>query len=173
MKLNQLIKIKNKGRKRLGRGISAGGGKTAGRGTKGQKSRSGKNIPRRLSSTRMSEILRLPKKRVKKFPKTRFTVVKVVLVDKNFKEGEKVNPKTLYEKRLIESQSAKVKIVGGGKLTKKLVFQNLKFTKSVKTQIDKLGKVEMKKLSKKGNGNVSRRRANGTPRTRRRISRKG
>jgi len=63
MKLHQLVGPRRQSKKRLGRGIAAGQGKTAGRGSKGQKARSGFNFPRRFEGGQTALIQRLPKRR--------------------------------------------------------------------------------------------------------------
>lgn len=130
MSIFKPVKINLVKKKRVGRGISAGQGKTAGRGTKGQKSRSGFNIPRRFEGGQSSLISRIPKKKGFKtglIKPTTISTNKLV----NFKEGEVVSPKTLFNKGIIKSTKTKVKIVLGKEKINKLRFQQLKFSQSV------------------------------------------
>lgn len=143
MKLSELKpKIKKRKKKRLGRGVGSGRGTYSGRGIKGQKSRSGFSIPA------SSLITKLPKLRGEGFKKVKskeIVVVNLVDLDKKFKTGEEVNLKSLIEKGLIKSKKGKaikgVKILAGGKLSKKLKFaENILFSKTVQEKISKIKK---------------------------------
>lgn len=114
-----LNSVKTKNRKRVGRGISAGGGKTAGRGTKGQKSRAGHNIPRRFEGGQTPLSMRLPKLSGFKSVHKKAIVITLDLISKNYKNGDTVNHESLVEKKLIKS-SDKVKILNTGKLSVKV-----------------------------------------------------
>lgn len=115
---------------RVGRGIAAGQGKTAGRGTKGQKSRSGYNIPRKFEGGQTPLYLRLPK--VRGFTKSlthRHVVNQIVdraQINKHYKDNEVVSPETLLEKGLIKTTETPVKILGKEALTIKVTFENVK-----------------------------------------------
>jgi len=123
--LSKLLKIKTfKKGKRRGRGIASGKGKTAGRGTKGQKSRAGFNLPRRFEGGQTALIQRLPKKKGFKSRKLKPIVLNMAQIGKNFKEGEEVNLKTLLEKGLIKDRKRPVKILGA-KFSKKLKFSQV------------------------------------------------
>jgi len=114
--LSTLKKVNTKDRKRVGRGISAGQGKTAGRGTKGQKSRSGHNIPRKFEGGQMPFSMRMPK--IKGFKSRAKEVIEVSLdlISEKFKDGEKVTYESLKEKGIIKSVSDRVKILNNGEL---------------------------------------------------------
>lgn len=140
MQLNNLPKSVNRKAKRLGRGLGSGKGTTAGRGTKGQKSRSGYNIPRRFEGGQMPLIQRLPKSRGFKSIHPKAQIVKISQIEKNFKAGELVSPKTLNEKGLIK-KAIPIKILAdkisktnfrfrGVKLNEKLVKSYLASKKS-------------------------------------------
>lgn len=131
-----MIRVVKK-RKRVGRGVAAGGGKTAGRGTKGQKSRTGGKISLKFEGGQTPLVGRLPK-RGGFTPKIKYLnkVVNLSEIEARFKTGEKVNLETLKAKGLIKVPKSsphrlRVKILGKGKLTKKLQFdkENLKFSK--------------------------------------------
>ncbi|OGD57355.1 50S ribosomal protein L15 [Candidatus Berkelbacteria bacterium RBG_13_40_8] len=152
MKLHQLPKI-NKGKKsRVGRGIAAGQGKTAGRGTKGQKSRSGYNIPRRFEGGQTPLIARLPKAKGFTARAKKPTVLNIARIEKHFNDGEEVSFKTLKEKGLVSDASNGVKILGPGKLTKNLRFSDVKLTKKLLEDLKNLKekpKAEPEKASPK------------------------
>jgi len=138
MKLQKITKLNQKSKKRFGRGCGSGRGKTAGRGTKGQKSRSGFNLPRRFEGGQTSLIQRSPKKGGFKTPsKLTRAVINLGIIDKTFKEGETVSPKTLLTHGLIKSDKYTVKILGNGKLSKNIKFRNCLMSKKVKDQASK------------------------------------
>ena len=130
MQLHELEKPIKKTHKRVGRGIAAGKGKTAGRGTKGQKSRSGHNIPRKFEGGQTPLILRLPKARgFTKGYSTRKAEVVIIdreLINKHFKDGDVVSPTTLVEKKLIETAATPVKILGSTKVTVNVTYEDVK-----------------------------------------------
>ncbi|OGZ17749.1 MAG: 50S ribosomal protein L15 [Candidatus Nealsonbacteria bacterium RBG_13_36_15] len=139
MQLHQLTpKHKSKRRKRIGRGGKRG--TYSGRGVKGQKSRSG----RRLQPAIRQIIKRYPKLRGYRFnikhPKP--AVINLETLEKKFKSSEIVSPKNLLEKRLIrrmEGRTPEIKILGKGKLTKKLIIENCQVSKKAKESIEKAG----------------------------------
>ena len=125
---------KLKKKKRIGRGGKRG--TYSGRGQKGQKSRSGRNtfpIIRGL-------IKKYPKLRGYRFSKNgkKIAVVNISDLDKVFKDSETVSPKTLIEKKLvskIKGRVPEVKILGNGELTKKLIVEGCKMSKSAEEKI--------------------------------------
>jgi len=119
-------------RKRVGRGISAGQGKTAGRGTKGQKSRSGYNLPNRFEGGQTTLFARLPKIKGGSCGHGPATIaLNLDQVDRIFKDGEKVTPATLKQHGVIKSDKyITVKILGRGKLTKKVDLSACKLSAS-------------------------------------------
>jgi large subunit ribosomal protein L15 len=130
-------KQKPKEKKRIGRGGKRG--TYSGRGLKGQKARSGHNI---------EPIIR---KLVKKYPKLRgynnsqtnkkiVTEINIAILDKNFKDGDKVTPEILVEKKIIRSVRKKiptVKILGQGETKKKLIISCCKISKTAKEKLEK------------------------------------
>ena len=120
---NSLKKINTRKAKRLGRGIGSGKGKTAGRGTKGQKSRSGYNIPRRFEGGQMPLIQRLAKVKGFRSRKVKPQILDMARIEKKFNLNDEVNLKTLLEKGLIKDTNHQVKILG--KPTKKLKFREV------------------------------------------------
>lgn len=137
MKLHQLTNKYRKSSVRVGRGEGSGHGKTSGRGSKGQKARSGFNIPRRFEGGQSSIIQRSPKRGGFKSRNIKPIVVNLSVIEKNYKENEIVSPETLFKKNIIKDLAAKVKILGNGKLTKKIKFENCLMSKTVKIVVEK------------------------------------
>ena len=139
MQLHELKrKHKNKGKKRVGRGGRKG--TYSGHGMKGQKSRAG----RKMEPLIRGLIKRYPKlKGYRSFAiENYFAVVNLNVLEKNTKDGETINPENLIKKGLIskmKGRTPKVKILGTGKLTKKLVVENCKMSKTAKEAIEKAG----------------------------------
>lgn len=133
--MNQQIEgYSKKNAKRVGRGISAGGGKTAGRGTKGQKSRAGHNIPRQFEGGQSNLSLRLPKVRgFKGIDKTTIEI-SLSLLDKTFKANDKVSVESLVEAGLLKP-GQQVKILANGEITKKLEIVDVPVSKSALAKI--------------------------------------
>jgi large subunit ribosomal protein L15 len=131
-------KHKNKGKKRVGRGGRKG--TYSGHGMKGQKSRAG----RKMEPIIRSLIKRYPKlKGYRSFAiENYFAVVNLDVLEKTSKDGETINPENLIEKGIIskiKGRIPKVKILGTGKLAKKLVVENCKSSKTAKEAIEKAG----------------------------------
>jgi large subunit ribosomal protein L15 len=151
--LNQLKpKHKAKTRKRVARGGKRG--TYAGRGCKGQKSRSGSNKEPIIRGW----IKKYPKLRGYRFnarPKN-YLEVNFDTLEENFKAEEKVSPLTLLEKGIIckiEKRIPRVKILGKGKITKALVIEDCQISKIAKEKIEK-AKGSIKEKSKIQNPNV-------------------
>ncbi len=137
MNLSNLKKIHHRKSKRLGRGLSSGKGKTAGRGTKGQKSRSGYNIPRRFEGGQMALIQRVPKKKGFKSRAPETQIVKYSIIEQNFKEGDRINLKTLAQKGLINEGINSVKILLDKRIQKKFIFSKVKLNKDILNTLKK------------------------------------
>lgn len=137
MQLHELKpKHKTKQKKRIGRGGKRG--TYSGRGIKGQKSRSGRGPRPAIRDI----IKKFPKKRGYRFKsiKTKPQIVNLKDLEKHYKSGEKVTPETLLEKGLIvkiKGRMPEIKILGQGKLTKKLEIKNCQMSKSVKHEMVK------------------------------------
>ncbi|MBI4023218.1 50S ribosomal protein L15 [Candidatus Berkelbacteria bacterium] len=133
--LHQLPKLTRR-KRRPGRGISAGQGKTAGRGTKGQKARTGYNIPAGFEGGQSKLYLRLPKRRgLRNQARATRATVTLRTLEAAYQTGERVSLATLKHKGLISSQARGVKVVATGQLTKALKFAGVQFTKSVYEQL--------------------------------------
>ncbi|HEY7864109.1 MAG TPA: 50S ribosomal protein L15, partial [Thermoanaerobaculia bacterium] len=105
-------------RKRLGRGPGSGHGKTAGRGHKGQKSRSGYRRMRGFEGGQMPLHRRVPKRGFTNIFRVEYDVVNVRDIDERFQAGEAVTPDSLRERRLAGSRP--VKVLGDGEIGKAL-----------------------------------------------------
>lgn len=142
MQIHQLKAGKRKFRKRVGRGGRRG--TYSGRGIKGQKARSGVSISPLFEGGRSSLIERLKKMPGFKSPHPKKININLDDLERNFKNGETVSVGDLVKIGLvdkIEAKRAKVKILGDGKLTKKLTIdKNILISKSAKNAIEKATK---------------------------------
>ena len=136
LSLNSLVNDGTKSnRKRLGRGIGSGNGKTAGRGHKGQKSRSGGSIPRWFEGGQMPLQQRLPKFGFSSRVNNLSTDINLRMLD-GLKE---VSLEILKEKKLVNKKINKVKIYGDYKLSKALNVNGLSVTKGALKSIEESG----------------------------------
>ncbi len=147
MNLEAIPKRKNrKGPdKRLGRGMGSGvGGHTVGRGTKGQKSRSGHKSMALFEGGNLPFYKKTPKYRGFKRPgKVKFQAVNVSVLEENFKSGDEITIESLIEKRLVRKKQTDIKILGDGNLNKKFTIKGLEVSEPAKKLIKKAGgKVE-------------------------------
>jgi len=124
-----------KNRKRVGRGIGSGLGKTAGRGHKGQKSRSGGGVRLGFEGGQMPLQQRLPKFGFSSRVNNSFKEVNV----KNIDGLEIVSLESLKEKKIIPNRITKVKIFGTHELQSKITVKGIKVTKGAKESIEKAG----------------------------------
>ncbi len=130
----------NKKRKILGRGSSSGWGKTAGKGHKGQKARSGGKVYAGFEGGQMPLYRRLAKRGFSNYPFSKvFNVINLSVIEKKFNNGETVNHSSLHEKGLLKKVDSLVKVLGSGELTKKLSFEIDAISSSAKEKIEKLG----------------------------------
>lgn len=136
-KYNELKVTANKDKKRVGRGISAGGGKTAGRGTKGQKSRTGKKIRAMFQGGSRPLAQAVPKNRGFKSLKTPAQVV--YLEHLNTFKGKTVDNFTLFEQGYVATPFHAVKVITRGELTEKVTLKVQGASKSVQEAIVKAG----------------------------------
>jgi large subunit ribosomal protein L15 len=139
-------------RRRVARGISAGQGKTAGRGMKGQKSRSGSGGALYRQGGNLPFYRRLPFKRGEGFTPINRIVYNEVNVGSlsTFKAGTKVTPEILAEKKMLHKNKYPVAILGNGEIKKALTVKAHKFSKGAKKKIEGAGgKVEIIKNEKK------------------------
>lgn len=133
-----------KKKKRTGRGNGSGHGTTSGRGTKGQLSRSGGKTRLGFEGGQMPLQRRLP--HLKGFKNTRKEINNLVNTGQleQFKNGSVIDPAFLEKNGLIRRKSNPLKILGNGRLTKKLTVKANFFSKSAAEKIEKAGgKVEV------------------------------
>ena len=128
-----------KRRKRVGRGDAAGQGSYAGRGMKGQKSRSGPGVRPGFEGGQLPLIKGLPMKRgfTNRF-KTYYSLVKISLLEE-FESGANVTPEVLVERGYLRNLKLPVKILGDGELSKPLTVTAHKFTQSARSKIEGAG----------------------------------
>ena len=140
MKLHELQATEGSRSKdyRRGRGIGSGNGKTAGKGHKGQNARSGGGVALGFEGGQMPLWRRLPKRGFKNVNRVEYAVVNVSDLNK-FDEGTVVTSALLKEVGLIGKEYHGVKILGKGKLEKKLTVQAAKFSKSAEEAIKNAG----------------------------------
>lgn len=131
-------------RKIVGRGIGSGTGKTAGKGHKGQKARTGGKIRRGFEGGQTPLYRRIPKRGFNNYFAKEYAIVNVADLE-TFDNDAVVDSKALIEKRLIKKELDGIKVLGNGELTKKLTVVATKFSKSAQEKIQAVGgKIEVK-----------------------------
>lgn len=140
MKLHELKPSEGsrKVRNRVGRGIGSGNGKTAGKGHKGQNARSGGGVRPGFEGGQMPLFQRLPKRGFTNINRKEYAVVNLDKLN-GFAEGTEVTPELLLETGVISKLNAGVKILGNGKLEKKLTVKANKFSASAKEAVEAAG----------------------------------
>jgi large subunit ribosomal protein L15 len=126
-------------KKRVGRGPGSGLGKTAGRGNKGQKSRSGYSAKIGFEGGQMPLQRRLPKRGFTNIFKKQWIEVTLAVLDKNFDAGDEVTPELLHQRGLIAKGRRDVVVLGTGDVTKALRISAHRFTKSAREKIECAG----------------------------------
>jgi large subunit ribosomal protein L15 len=143
MKLHDLIPQSGakKDRKRVGRGISGGQGKTAGRGTKGQGARAGGGTPLYHQGGNLPFFRRLPFVRGKGFTPLKRVVYNEVNLDQlaHLASGSSINPETLAEARLLRKTKMPVVILGRGEVKVALKVQTHRISNSARAKIEAAG----------------------------------
>ncbi len=130
----------NKKPKRVGRGSSSGWGTTAGKGNKGQQSRSGGKTYVGFEGGQMPLYRRIAHRGFSNYPfKKEYVCLNVEVLEKVFSSDETVNKETLVSKGLVKSSKSLVKVLGNGDLTKKLTVAVDKVSASAKAKIEKAG----------------------------------
>ena len=130
--------------KRLGRGQGSGQGKTAGKGHKGQNSRSGGGVAIGFEGGQTPFYKRMPKRGFTNFNRKEYAVVNIETLNK-FDDGATITPELIKEAGIVKKEYDGVKILGNGTLTKKLTVNCDKISASAKAAIEKAGgKVEVK-----------------------------
>ena len=124
--------------KRKGRGIASGLGKTAGRGQKGQLSRSGSGVRRGFEGGQMPYFQRLPKRGFTNIFKKKWNVVNIKDLNA-FEEGTVVTSELLLEAGLLKNTSEPLKVLGDGELDRKLEVKAQRFSKQAQEKIETAG----------------------------------
>ncbi len=131
-------------RKIVGRGIGSGTGKTAGKGHKGQKARTGGKIRRGFEGGQTPLYRRIPKRGFNNHFSKEYAIVNIADLEV-FDNDTVVDSKVLIEKGLVNKELDGIKVLGNGKLTKKLTVVATKFSKSAIEKIQAVGgKIEVK-----------------------------
>ena len=144
MQLNKLYSKVKKSKKRLGRGIGSGKGKTSGRGHKGQKSRSGVAI-KSFEGGQMPLYRRLPKRGFKSIINNKniaiinLSRIQEILVNEKNTFNNKINLANLQKSKFINKKYKRLKLLGSGDLKKKFDIELNSISKSAKEKIEKLG----------------------------------
>jgi len=155
MKLNSIKDNKgaNQERKRIGRGIGSGTGKTSGKGHKGQKARSGVAI-KGFEGGQMPIHRRLPKRgfnNINRVPNVELNLEKIEkLIDTKVIDPKKViNHKTLMEIGLVKSENCKVKLLGKGEIKNKINIEDTSTSSAAKEMVEKIGGSVLTVINKK------------------------
>jgi large subunit ribosomal protein L15 len=140
MKLNELNSAEGsrKERKRLGRGIGSGQGKTAGKGHKGQNARSGGGVRLGFEGGQTPLFRRLPKRGFTNISRKEFAIVNLDVLNQ-FEEGTEVTPELLIETGVVKNEKAGIKILAKGNVEKKLTVKAHKFSSTAKEAIEAVG----------------------------------
>lgn len=138
MKLNELKPAAGSRSKRLrkGRGLSSGHGFTSGRGTKGQKAHGKTRLG--FEGGQMPLYRQIPKRGFTNINRKEYAIVNLALLNK-FDDGTEVTPQLLMESGLVKNLKSGIKILGSGKLEKKLTVKANKFSASAVSAIEAAG----------------------------------
>jgi len=126
-------------KKRVGRGPGSGLGKTAGRGEKGQKSRSGYSAKIGFEGGQMPLHRRLPKRGFTNIFKKRWLEISLASLELHFEADAEITPEVLHERGLIKKAKYDVVVLGNGEVSKPLRVSAHRFTKSAREKIEKAG----------------------------------
>ena len=140
MELHELAPVKGSTQvgKRKGRGCGTGNGKTAGRGHKGQKARSGGKVRIGFEGGQMPLARRIPKRGFNNIFAKPLTAINVAALNA-FEDGAVVDAAALIEKGIIADCPNGLKVIANGNLTKKLTVKAAAFSESAKTKIEEAG----------------------------------
>jgi large subunit ribosomal protein L15 len=126
-------------KKRVGRGPGSGLGKTAGRGNKGQKSRSGYSGKVGFEGGQMPLQRRLPKRGFTNIFKKQWIEVTLATLDERFEVGDEITPETMHSRGVIAKGKRDIVVLGTGELTKALTVSAHRFTKGARAKIEAAG----------------------------------
>ncbi|MGN0173785.1 MAG: 50S ribosomal protein L15 [Acutalibacteraceae bacterium] len=140
MKLHDLAPAEGsvKNTKRIGRGAASGQGKTAGKGHKGQKARSGGGVRPGFEGGQMPLARRVPKRGFNNIFAKKIIAINLSALNA-FDDGAVVNADALIEKGIIKKAYDGIKVLGNGKITKKVTVQATAFSASAKEAIEAAG----------------------------------
>jgi large subunit ribosomal protein L15 len=127
-----------KNRKRIGRGTGSGHGKTATKGHKGQKARSGGSIKAGFEGGQMPMQRRLPKRGFNPLNKKIYTIVNLSQLE-SFESGSNIDAGVLVQSGIVKDVRAGIKILADGELTKALVVKDLRVSAAAKEKIQAAG----------------------------------
>lgn len=141
MKLHELSPVEGskKAAKRIGRGHGSGQGKTAGKGHKGQKARAGKGMRLGFEGGQMPLQRRIPKRGFNNIFAKKVVSVNLGTLNSKFEDGAVVDVNALTEAGIVKNSFDAVKILGSGKLEKKLTVKVDAFSESAKAKIEAAG----------------------------------
>ncbi|MET0645200.1 MAG: 50S ribosomal protein L15 [Pyrinomonadaceae bacterium] len=126
-------------KKRVGRGPGSGLGKTAGRGNKGQKSRSGYSGKVGFEGGQMPLQRRLPKRGFTNIFKKQWIEVTLATLEQSFEAGDTITPETMHERGVIAKGKRDIVVLGTGDISKALTVSAHRFTKGARTKIEAAG----------------------------------
>lgn len=124
--------------KRIGRGHGSGNGKTAGKGHKGQKARAGRGMRPGFEGGQMPLQRRVPKRGFNNIFAEEYAIINVASLEM-FDDGAVVDVAALVEKGIVKDAAKAVKVLGNGKLTKKLTVKGFNFSETAKQKIEAVG----------------------------------
>lgn len=125
-------------RKRKGRGIGSGNGKTAGKGHKGQNARSGGGVRMGFEGGQTPLYRRLPKRGFTNINRKEYAIVNLEALNR-FEEGTEVTPELLIETGVVSKEKSGIKILAKGNIEKKLTVKAHKFSSAAKEAIEAVG----------------------------------
>lgn len=140
MKLNDLKATEGarSTKKRIGRGLGSGNGKTSGKGQRGQNSRSGGGVAIGFEGGQTPFFKRMPKRGFTNFTRKEYAIVNVEDLNK-FEDGVTVDFAAVKAAGLVKKELDGLKVLGNGKLEKKLTVKAAKFSASAKKAIEEAG----------------------------------
>ncbi|RAV10274.1 50S ribosomal protein L15 [Paenibacillus contaminans] len=140
MKLHELAPApgSRQTRKRIGRGIGSGTGKTAGKGHKGQNARSGGGVRPGFEGGQNPLYRRLPKRGFNNISRKEYAIVNIEELNK-FAAGTEVTPELLMESGIVKAPKSGIKVLGNGEITVKLTVKANKFSQSAVDKITAAG----------------------------------
>ena len=128
-----------KARKRIGRGMGSGHGKTSARGSKGQHAGTGFSQKRGFEGGQMPLHRRLPKRGFTNIFKKRWIEVSLAALDKQFSADDDVTPELMHARGIIKKAKHDIVVLGNGEVSKSLKVSAHRFTRSAREKIEKAG----------------------------------